>query len=45
MTELQLSLDPSMPSERLVMEEFLRAARQELAAMKRRFPVEVSSDE
>jgi hypothetical protein len=38
MPELQLSLDPDMPAEPLVMEEFLRAMRQELARNKARFP-------
>jgi hypothetical protein len=38
MKELQLSLDPAMPAEPLVMEEFLRAARQELERNKARFP-------
>lgn len=38
--DLQLSLDPSMPAEPLVMEEFVRAARLEVLRMKKRFPCE-----
>lgn len=42
--EFQKSLDPGMPDEPLVMEEFVRAARLEVLRMKKRFPCEEDGD-